>query len=279
MKKNGPPCRAKTSSRDAYRRFAPSRLHAAAPRQGLPSDRPSSIHRRNYLAEGGSSPLHAGPYEIRIVEDRWATFRHIIEAVAIVAAGAWAFYTLVYQEKLKPQSQPASLSLDVSMYEMSHTARLDIVGVKLSFRNSGQTEIDVAADGFSVWGERFGHAVVERRHEMGPFSAFDRDLASVSTAVVRSSMELRDMAVGGYAGNHIIMEPADIETLVYTIAIPHGTYDLLYARVIAVPLKTSQAEKIPVAIRRQSDGSYWLSFRKDFEGIEDDNDAFFSVPQ
>jgi hypothetical protein len=223
--------------------------------------------------------VRSDPYEIRIVEDRWATFRHIIEAVAIVAAGAWAFYTFVYQEKLKPQSQPASLSIDISMYEISHTARLDIVGVKLLFRNSGQTEIDVAADGFSVWGERFGHLVAARRRELGFYSAFDRDLAIASKTVVRSSMELRDMAVGGYAGNHIIMEPADTETLVYTIVIPHDAYDLLYARVIAIPLKTSQATKVPVTVKRESDGSYWLSFRKDFDGIEDDNDAFFSVPQ
>ncbi len=231
------------------------------------------------MADGGLKPFRSEPYEIRIVEDRWATFRHIIEAVAIVAAGAWAFYTFVYQEKLKPQSQPASLSLEISMYEISHTARHDIVGVKVSFRNSGQTEIDVAADGFSVWGERFGHAVVARRHELGSLSTFDRDLASPSKTVVRSWIELRDMAVGGYVGNHIIMEPADTESLVYTIAIPHDAYDLLYARVIAVPLKTSQVKKIPVTIERQSDGSYWLSFRKDFDGSEDDNDAYFSVPQ
>jgi hypothetical protein len=223
--------------------------------------------------------VRSDPYEIRIVEDRWATFRHIIEAVAIVAAGAWAFYTFVYQEKLKPQSQPASLSIDVSMYEISHTARLDIVGIKLEFRNSGQTEIDVAADGFSVWGERFGHHVAERHQELPFYSGFARDLAIESKTVIRSSMELRDMAVGGYAGNHIIMEPADLETLVYTIVIPHDAYDLLYARVIAVPLKTSQISKIPVIVKREPDGSYWLSFRRNFDGIEDDNDAFFSVPR
>jgi hypothetical protein len=219
------------------------------------------------------------PRDIRIIEDRWATFRHIVEAIAIVAAGAWAFYVFVYQEKIKPQSQPASLSIDVSMYEISHTARLDIVGIKLEFRNSGQTEIDVAADGFSVWGERFGDRVAERRRELPFYSGFARDLAIESKTVVRSSMELRDMAVGGYPGNHIIMEPADLETLVYTIVIPHDAYDLLYARVIAVPLKTSQVSKIPVGVKRESDGSYWLSFRKGFDGTEDDNDAYFSVPR
>ncbi|MBC5799358.1 MAG: hypothetical protein GIW94_05210 [Candidatus Eremiobacteraeota bacterium] len=31
------------------------------------------------------------PQAIRLVEDRWATIRHVVEAVAIVAAGAWAF--------------------------------------------------------------------------------------------------------------------------------------------------------------------------------------------
>ncbi len=45
-------------------------------------------------------------HKIRIIEDPWATFRHVIEAVAIVAAGLWAFYIFVYQEKIKPSGEP-----------------------------------------------------------------------------------------------------------------------------------------------------------------------------
>jgi hypothetical protein len=46
------------------------------------------------------------PREIRLVEDPWATLRHVVEVLALVAAGAWAFYTFIYQEKIKPANEP-----------------------------------------------------------------------------------------------------------------------------------------------------------------------------
>ncbi len=219
------------------------------------------------------------PYEVRIIEDRWATFRHVIEAIAILAAGAWAFYTFVYQEKLKPASQPAALTIGIAMHELSHTSSHDIVGVRLAFHNAGQTEIDIAADGFTVWGERFGTHVVEHRDEKSDYVRAERELGMTSKTMVSSSMELRDMAVHGHPGNHIVLEPADNETFETTVVLPHDAYDLLYARAIAVPLKTSETAKIPISVERRSDGSYWLAFPKNVDGTEDDNDAYFSVPQ
>jgi hypothetical protein len=219
------------------------------------------------------------PYDVRIIEDRWATFRHIVEAVAIVAAGGWAFYTFVYQEKIKPAGMPAALTLGIAMSELGHTAQRDIVDLKLTFHNSGQTEIDVAADGYSIWGIRYKKDVVPRRREEKFGSMTERDLGIASKTIIKSSMELRDMAVNGYPGNHIILEPADTLPIEATVVIPHDAYDLLYARVIAVPLKTSQTAKIPVTVKHESDGSYWLTFPKDSDAFEDDDDSYFAVPQ
>jgi len=223
--------------------------------------------------------VRSEPYEVRIIEDRWATFRHVIEAVAILAAGAWAFYTFVYQEKIKPASQPAALAIGIAMRSLSHAPEHDIVGVRISFHNAGQTELDIAADGFTIWGERFKTQTIAHRTEKTDSDDFERQLGLASKTVVRSSMELRDMALHGYAGNHIVLEPADVETIETTIALAHGAYDLLYARVIAVPLKTSQTAKIPVSAYRKVDGSYWLKIAPGFDATEDDNDAYFSVPR
>ena len=97
------------------------------------------------------------PYEVRIVEDRWAAFRHIIEAVAIVCAGMWAFYTFIYQEKIKPASEPAALNVSISVHSLRHDPVRDILGLELVFRNTGKTEIDIAADGYNVWGENYAN--------------------------------------------------------------------------------------------------------------------------
>jgi hypothetical protein len=199
------------------------------------------------VSDEPQSRLRSEPYAVRIIEDRWTTFRHIIEAVAILAAGLWAFYIFVYQEKIKPAGQPAALNTGITIRTLGHNARRDILGLRISLHNSGQTEIDIAADGYDIWGERYVHGF----------------------------MELRDMAIGGHAGNHIVLEPGDNETFEDVVTVPHGLYDLFYARVIAVPIKTSQKTKLPIDIVRHSDGSYWLNVHGTND--EDDNDAYYAI--
>ncbi len=199
------------------------------------------------MSDEPQSRLRSEPYAVRIIEDRWTTFRHIIEAVAILAAGLWAFYIFVYQEKIKPAGQPAALNTGITIRTLGHNARRDILGLRISLHNSGQTEIDIAADGYDIWGERYVHGF----------------------------MELRDMAIGGHAGNHIVLEPGDNETFEDVVTVPHGLYDLFYARVIAVPIKTSQKTKLPIDIVRHSDGSYWLNVHGTND--EDDNDAYYAI--
>jgi hypothetical protein len=87
---------------------------------------------------------------IRLVEDRWATFRHILEVVAIIAAGAWAFYTFCYQEKIKPAGEPASIEETLCITRLGRDAQRDIIDASFGFRNTGKTEIDIAADGWSL---------------------------------------------------------------------------------------------------------------------------------
>ncbi len=103
------------------------------------------------------------PQTIRLVEDRWTTIRHVVEALAIVAAGAWAFYTFFYQEKIKPAGEPPSLSLVPHVTRLGRDARRDFVDVSFDFRNTGKTELDIAADGWNVWGIRYGHRPCARR--------------------------------------------------------------------------------------------------------------------
>jgi len=215
------------------------------------------------------------PYEVRIIEDRWTVFRHVIEAVAILAAGLWAFYIFVYQEKIKPAGQPAALNTGITIRTLGHNARRDILGLRVNLHNSGQTEIDVAADGYDIWGERFATTVSTRTLRARDQAVSDRDLRVASRTFVHGFMELRDMAVGGHAGNHIVLEPGDNESFEDVVTVPHGLYDLFYARVIAVPIKTSQRTKLPIDIVRQSDGSYWLGVHGNND--EDDNDAYYAI--
>ncbi len=227
------------------------------------------------MSDEPQSRLRSEPYAVRIIEDRWTTFRHIIEAVAILAAGLWAFYIFVYQEKIKPAGQPAALNTGITIRTLGHNARRDILGLRISLHNSGQTEIDIAADGYDIWGERYATTMSQRTQRKRDQVVSDRDLRMESETFVHGFMELRDMAIGGHAGNHIVLEPGDNETFEDVVTVPHGLYDLFYARVIAVPIKTSQKTKLPIDIVRHSDGSYWLNVHGNAD--EDDNDAYYAI--
>ncbi len=209
------------------------------------------------------------PYHVRIAEDPWATLRHIVEAVAIVSAGVWAFYTFIYQEKIKPAEEPAALNVSISVQGFGHDRLRDFFGLKLVFHNTGKTEIDIAADAYNVWGERYGTRATIRRQDTGNVRRYASNLPIVSRRLIAAFVELRDAAVGGRRGTHIEMEPDTTETVSGVFAVPRGTYDLIHAQAIAVPVKLGMKRKIHVSIVSNAIGGYGLVPETDFE--EDDN--------
>jgi hypothetical protein len=209
---------------------------------------------------------------IRIVEDQWATFRHIIEAIAIVAAGAWAFYTFIYQEDIKPANEPAALDVTIALHRLGHDDRRELLGIAVHFHNSGKTEINVAAN---VWGERFATRQSATRVDRPALHDYTFGLPRVSRRMVRTFVELRDMAVGGRSGSNIVLEPDANETIDDVVVVPRGEYDLLHGQVIAVPVKTSQTQKVHVAVVSTKTGGYWLKPGSD--AFEDDNDTDFAL--
>lgn len=209
---------------------------------------------------------------IRLVEDRWTTVRHIVEAFAIVAAGLWAFYTFVYQEKIKPAGEPASLSASMTFRHLGHDARREILGVDIRFQNTGKTEIDIAAEAYDVWGERYGtrETVVEDRQANRRL--YTRVLPTISRHLIVSFAHLRDAAVGGEKNIHIILGPGTTETIAEVITFRRGEYDLIHGQVFAVPVKTSDKQKVNVAVVKIDAGGVAVVPRNP-DYFEDDNVA------
>jgi len=215
---------------------------------------------------------------IRLVEDRWTTVRHVVEAIAIVAAGAWAFYTFIYQEHIKPANEPASLDVSVSIQRLGRDARRDILEATLRLRNSGKTEIDVAADALNVWGDRFADRQRSRKLDAGYGRRDDFDEPRVSRRLLDSFAELRDAAVGGHTGNHIILEAGASYDFGDVIVLPRGAYELLHAQGLAVPVKTSLGRKVRIKISRGDDDGFWLDpDDPDPDIVEDDYDTDFAL--
>ena len=199
------------------------------------------------------------PYVVRIVEDRWTTWRHVIEGVAIVAAGLWAFYTFIYQEHIKPAGEPAALAPKIVVERLGRDATRDIVSVKLQLRNVGKTEIDIAAEAIDIYGIRYGDKAIDSRKKRGAQVAlFTHQVPEISRSVVFREYELRAAAKGGIPGYHIISEPDASAELPETVVVRRGAYDALEVVASVVPVKTSIGHPVIVGVRRDKDGGYAL---------------------
>ena len=142
--------------------------------------------------------------------------------------------------------------------------------------NVGKTEIEIAADGYDVWGYRYGSHARIRSRSTPAEAAYDDDMPHVSRTLLKAFIELRDAATHG-SPRHITLEPNASITLSYTLVIPRGAYDTLFAQNIASPLKSSATYKMDVRIERESDGSLWLGGNGAGRFTEDDNSTEFAL--
>jgi hypothetical protein len=218
-----------------------------------------------------------GPREIRIVEDRWATLRHVIEAVAIVAAGLWAFYTFIYQETIKPAGEPAALVQTVAVHRLGRDAHRDILSIDVRLQNTGKTRIDIAADAYNVWGIRYAthEAVSETNSPNG--RSYSREIPVLSNRVIDSVVELRAAAEGGDPRRHIVMEPGATVSTGGVIVVPRGAYDVIHAQVIAVPIKMPVTRKVRISVVQDKSGAVSLIPAKGSDVVEDDVSTDFAL--
>jgi len=214
--------------------------------------------------------------KIQIVEDQWAAFRHLIEAVAIIAAGLWAFYTFIYQERIKPASEPAALSETITVQRLGRDAKRDILGLTLTYHNAGKTEIDIAADAYDVVGVRYGDRAKAFVKRNSSSEEFGTAVPVVSTRLIAAFAELRDAAIGGYRGHHIVLEPGDSSTDDEVVTVPRGAYDLIRAQLIAIPVKTSLGHRVHASIEHTRDGGVFLD-SPDSDAVEDDTQTSFAL--
>lgn len=84
-----------------------------------------------------------------------AVIRDLVEVVAILAAGAWALYTFVYDQRIKPASEPPSVVLTGSLQRVGERGDKVQMQYHVTLRNTGQTRIYTIADGIVAVGLRY----------------------------------------------------------------------------------------------------------------------------
>jgi len=177
------------------------------------------------------------PQSVRVVEDRWSTARHVTEVVAIVAAGLWALYVFVYQERIKPSLEPPSVELTATFDRGSVVRGVRVAQLHIRVLNTGHVNSDIYGESVTVYGSRFARParrVIDPTPADPGHAEDDRTVATTPPEAVYAYGRLRDAAIGGRSGWHIVLTPGEHFEFQVPIAVRDGRYDQLGAQVTAI---------------------------------------------
>jgi hypothetical protein len=204
---------------------------------------------------------------------RWATVRHVVESIAIVAAGLWAAYVFIYQERIKPTFEPPSLQVTVTLDPGKTLNGTRVAQLHIDLVNTGQVSTDLYADAASVYGDRFSAAAPLPSPSYGPAGAVvNRMVQSGKKELIYSYADLHDAAVGG--SEHFALSPGQHSEIITPIAFKNGRFDELHADVAIVygRFRADRHHFASIFIRRDRDGAVLLDVpkrRSDYDGFMD----------
>jgi hypothetical protein len=164
-------------------------------------------------------------------DSRLSALRDVVEIVAILAAGIWAFYVFVYENNFKPSHAPPSINVTASLDKLGEHNGLVAIRIRVELRNSSSVSIRILGNAVTVYGQHVALISTKRL----PFQtsnevelrAFYR---ASQTVPVYSSARL-GKAVDPSSHYDTELDPGDSSSEEDVFYIPHKAFDLLTLRV------------------------------------------------
>lgn len=156
-----------------------------------------------------------------------AIVRDVVEVVAIIAAGIWAFYVFAYENRIKPSLLPPELNVSASMTKIGVHNGLIGVGLHLALHNIGTVKVHFLGVAVNVYGQRIVAAApqgsVDRATLRWEFSGFYRALPRIPVYSYAYVTQLGDPRTGVDA----FLNPGGSIEDDRTFYVPQGRFDLL----------------------------------------------------
>lgn len=156
-----------------------------------------------------------------------AIVRDVVEVVAIVAAGIWAFYVFAYENRIKPSLLPPELNVSASMTKLGEHDGLIGIGLHLELHNIGTVKVHFLGVAVNVYGQRIAAAApqgsVDRATLRWEFNGFYRALPRVPAYSYGYVTQLGDPRTGVDA----FLNPGGSIEDERTFYVPQGRFDLL----------------------------------------------------
>ena len=156
-----------------------------------------------------------------------ATARDILEIVAILAAGAWALYVFVYEQRLKPAAEPPSVVFSGSLHRLGAHAGLIQFGLRGNVLNNGRTDVSIIAISFAADGLRYAplsKPFVD--HSIKSATIYQRDARVASRTLVYRLVELTQLAESKYGSGFRLHSGQEVPYSA-TFVVKRGEFDAI----------------------------------------------------
>lgn len=208
---------------------------------------------------GGKQKTRSMSRELRVhsVPTRAEQIRTAVEIIAIVAAGLWALYTFVYEQRIKPLAEPPEFSLPTIVDQGPTIDGVTFLTIHKRLENIGNVPVDIAAESLTVFGEKVGAFTGHVERKTTPiFVEIRADVPRQQGAVLFSMAKLRGGAIGGKTNFYTAAHASQEAT--FLVAVPAKTYPVILIVRKDYISKAPIAQKIPVRIIRTPQGAYEL---------------------
>jgi hypothetical protein len=178
-----------------------------------------------------------------------AVIRDVVEVLAVIAAGAWAFYVFVYENRIRPSFEQPEINVSASMWKLNQHNGLIGVGLRIQLHNVGSVEANFLGLAVNVYGQRVVPAKpvpqLERTNLTYEYQGFYR---------LRPRVPVYTWAYVTKSGNPAtgvgtVLDPGTTVENDRVFYVPQGQFDLLTVAIDAPYFKTGRTQPARLDIR------------------------------
>jgi hypothetical protein len=178
--------------------------------------------------------------------------RDIVEIVAIVAAGVWAFYIFAYENRIKPSLAQPEANITASLQRLSEHNGLIAIGLHIDLRNVGTVNTHFLAIAFNVFGQRVMPALPATPKDREPLKYEFNGYYKLGPSIPVYSWSYITHLGNAHTGVDTELDPGTSIENYRIFYVPKGKFDLLTVGIDApyTKLETTQ----PTHLSITSDG-------------------------
>ena len=195
---------------------------------------------------------------IHSIPTRSEQIRTLVEIIAIVAAGIWALYTFVYEQRIKPLSEAPEFTLPTIVNQGPTVNGVVFLTIHKRVENNGNTPIDLAAEAITVYGEILEPAKRVTNRKTATSAVVIADVPRKPVRVLYSYAKLRSGSIGGDQTTSFFLPAHSANEETFLVAVPAKRFPVVLVERIDYVEKAPIAPKIPMKIIRTPLGAYQL---------------------